>query len=123
MIDSLFIYIFVLGILLFFVWVLYRRYRIFDGKVKQELSNYNFRFKSCEAPPLFSKSPFSNFEIYDYHASTSIMGISGEEVFRRIVVFNDDKGQEYKSWIEIQTRVFVVHKIKWELDLEKITKQ
>lgn len=118
MINNIFIFFLAAGIFFGIVWFLYRRYRNFDSKIADELTKYHLIFKYSKAPPLFLKSPFSNFEIYDYHPSTSILGINGEEVFRRIVIFEDKNGKEYKSWVEIQTRAFIIHKIKWELELE-----
>ena len=110
----------ILALLTIIFWLLYRRFRDFDDKIEADLSKYDLVLIDVSPAPFFAKSPFPSIEIYDFHYSTRIMGISGEEVFPRIVRLKDKNGNIHSLWIHITTRAFRFYNIKWEKDLSKI---
>lgn len=121
MFSFLLFYIFLplafLGIL---IWFLYRRYRNFSNDISQELSKHHFELISIKPVPLFSKNPFPN-EIFSYGVETSVLGISGEEVFNRIIEFQDSQNRKYKMRIMLYTVAFKLKKIRWEKELDNLS--
>ena len=118
--NTWFTIVIILGVVGSIGWFLYWRYRSFDDKIEKSLSEHNYSLLNVSPAPLFTKSPFPNFEIYDFHYSTRILGVSGEEVFRRVVKFKNESGETHASWVEITTRAFRFYDIKWEKDLNNL---
>lgn len=103
------------SIISLFIYVLYKRYRNFDRRIIKSLEEHNLKPK-----PFFKLSPFKRFKSHGVFYETEIFGLKGEEVFIRIVKFEDENGINYESWVRLWTTIFVVREIAWEVDLSEI---
>ena len=114
-------YFLLVAIILFPFWVLYKRFRSFDRNLKIDLEKKGFILKNITTPNLFARCPFKDFERYNFHYSTTFLGVKGEDVFYRIVSFEDKKGYTYKLCVEITTRMFKVYSINWEKEFPPLS--
>ncbi|MDG1475588.1 MAG: hypothetical protein P8Q14_00440, partial [Vicingaceae bacterium] len=71
--------------------------------------------------PFFFLIPFSNkVKTRGVYYETTILGVRGEEVFLRIVEFENKEGKRYKSWVSIWTSLFIVRDVEWEIKLDTV---